>query len=560
MSDDKEVEDSVRPTVSTVPPLRDLDALNVRAMLEDAARDVPDQTFLIDGAEHVSYAEFNRQVDQAAHVWWELGVRPGDRVAFMVENRPEFLQAWLGLAKIGAILVAINTRWQATEVDHFLELTEPRFALVSEPYLAIFRAAAPAAPGLQAVLTLGAGAVETDFARLLRQAPPEAPPVPLTAADLISFISTSGTTGRPKAVMQTHGNYVLTGEGYAQWIELQPGERIYVCLPLFHINSQAYSVMGALAVRATIVLVERFSASRFWSDMATYRVNVFNYIGSMLAVLMKREVTPEERQHAVRLSYGGPALSGPLRREVEERFGITLISGIGMSETTFGLIESPRGERRPGSLGKPRQHPDPCIVNEARVVDDAGREVPAGEVGELIFRNPVMMRGYYRNPAQTAQAIRGGWLYTGDLVRRDEDGYFYFVDRKKDIIRVRGENVASAEVEQVLSEHPAVQDVAVVGIASELTDEEVVAFVVPRAGQRLEGEDLIAWCRERLASFKVPRHVWLAESLPKTETLRVEKHRLRRQAGELLASGATTGDSVTRTVGDSPQSRESAAP
>jgi crotonobetaine/carnitine-CoA ligase len=356
--------------------------------------------------------------------------------------------------------------------------------------------------------------------------------------------------------MQTHRNYVLTGEGYASWVELRPGERIYVCLPLFHINAQAYAVMGAIAARGSIVLVERFCASRFWPDMVRYGVNVFNYIGSMLAVLLKRDPAPEERQHAVRLTYGGPAFPGPLRQEIEERFGLTLISGIGMSENTFGLIEPlHEGRRQPdsppwgrraagwsvGSLGKPRQHPDPRIVNEARVVDDEGREVPAGEVGELIFRNPVLMKGYYRDPEQTAETIRDGWLYTGDLVRRDEDGFFTFVDRKKDIIRVRGENVSSAEVEEALSAHPAVQEVAVVGVPSELTEEIIAAFVVPRPGEqpaaagrnRLAGR-LVVWCRGRLADYKVPRYVWLVESLPKTETLRAEKPRLREMAKERL--------------------------
>jgi crotonobetaine/carnitine-CoA ligase len=459
----------------------------------------------------------------------------------MLENRPEFLQAWLGLAKIGAILVALNTRWQAAEVAHFLALTEPRVALVSERYREVFRSALPAA-GLEAVLTLGPDEHFADFYQLLQRAKPEAPAdrrgvlhTPLAAGDVISFIGTSGTTGRSKAVMQTHGNYVLTGEGYAHWVGLRPGERLYLCLPLFHINAQAYTTMGAIAARAAMVLVERFSASRFWSDMVEYGVNVFNYIGSMLAVLMKREVVPEERRHAVRLAYGAPALSGPHRREVEERFGLTLISGLGMSETTFGLIESLRGERRPGSLGKPRQHPDPRIVNEARVVDENGRDVRPGEVGELILRSPVMMKGYYRDPEQTAQTIRGGWLYTGDLVRMDEDGFFYFVDRKKDIIRVRGENVSSSEVEQVLSEHPAVREAAVVGIPSELTEEDVAAFVVPRPGAKLDADDVIAWCRTRLADFKAPRHVWLVESLPKTETQRIEKYHLRQLARDLLS-------------------------
>ena len=520
--------------------LRDLDTLNVRDFLEEAAQAVPDETFLVHGQESISYRTFDRQVDVAAFAWHELGVRKGDRVAFMLENRPEFLQAWLGLAKLGAILVAFNTRWQAAEVEYLLNLSEPRFALVSERYREVFRSAMPAVASLEEVLTLGRDEHFLDFSQLcgpgLSPRPkPEAPPVELAAGDVISFISTSGTTGRPKAVIQTHGNYVLTGEGYAYWVELRPGERIYLCLPLFHINSQAYTVMGAIAARAAIVLVERFSASRFWSDVTEYGVNVFNYIGSMLAVLLKRDVAPEERQHSVRLTYGGPALPGPLRREIEGRFGLTLISGFGMSETTFGLIESLRGERRPGSLGKPRQHPDPRIVNDARVVDDEGRDVPAGEVGELIFRNPVMMKGYYRDPEQTAKTIRDGWLYTGDLVRKDEDGFFYFVDRKKDIIRVRGENVSSAEVEQVLSEHPAIQEAAVVGIPSELTDEDVAAFVVPLAGTKPDADDVIGWCRTRLADFKTPRHVWLVASLPKTETQRTEKHRLRQLARDLLS-------------------------
>lgn len=181
-------------------------------------------------------------------------------------------------------------------------------------------------------------------------------------------------------------------------------------------------------------------------------------------------------------------------------------------------------------------------------MDDDGREVPPGQVGELIFRSPVMMAGYYRDPDQTARTVRNGWLFTGDLVRRDEDGFFYFVDRKKDIIRVRGENVSSAEVEQVLSEHPEVQEVAVVGVPSELTDEDIAAMVVPHPGANPDPGDLIAWCKARLAEFKAPRYVWLVESLPKTETLRVEKPRLRELARGYLSAAAepTAQKSVRR--------------
>jgi carnitine-CoA ligase len=515
---------------------------NVAELLERATAAVADQPFLISESETLSYAQFKSRVDQAAATWHLLGVRKGDRVAFMVENRPDFLWAWLGLAKIGGILVAVNTRWQTGEIEYLLNLTESRLALITDQFGQAFRPAAKLAPALEQILTLptpgGASPGDTDefprFTHFMNQAGDSAPWVDVNGDDEISFISTSGTTGRPKAVVQTHQNYVLTGEGYAQWVGLTAGERLYLCLPLFHINSQAYTVMGAIAARATIVLVERFSASRFWADMARYDIDVFNFIGSMMAVLIKRDPGPEETQHHVRLTYGGPALSGQVREQAEKRFNVKIISGIGMSENTFGLIESIDGERRPGSLGRVRQHPDPRIVNEARVVDDKGNAVPAGETGELIFRNPVLMKGYYRDPEQTAATVHAGWLHTGDLVRRDEDGFFYYVDRKKDIVRVRGENVAPAEVEQLLSRHPAVLEAAVIGVPSELTEDDVAAFIVAQVGRQPEAEELIAWCAGQIAPFKVPKYVWLVESLPKTETQRVEKQRLRETADKLL--------------------------
>ena len=512
---------------------RDLTQLNVSQFLSEAAAEGGDRPFLISETDSVSYVQFDRMVDVAARAWQDIGVRKGDRVAFMLENRPEFLQAWLGLTRAGGILVALNARWQLGEIAAFLDLTEPRYLLASERFLELVRQTPCSRTGLE-ILSIG-GSGPKDLSMILSTTTAKPAHVPLDSNDEISFISTSGTTGRPKAVMQTHGNYVFTGEGYATWMALRPGERLYLCLPLFHINSQAYTVMGAIAARATIVMRERFSASRFWPDMNEFGIDVFNYIGSMLAVLLKRDSSSEERSHKVRLAYGGPALPGPQRQAAEERFGLKIVSGIGMSENTFGLIESFSGERRDGSLGKVRQHPDPRILNEAKVVDDEGHEVDSGQTGELIFRNPVMMKGYFRDPAQTAETIREGWLHTGDLVSRDEDGFFYFVDRKQDIIRVRGENVASAEVEQVLIGHDGVADAGVVGVPSELTDEDVAALVVALPGQRPTPDELVEWCRSRLAGFKVPRYIWFVDSLPKTETQRTEKQKLRVLAAEFLS-------------------------
>jgi crotonobetaine/carnitine-CoA ligase len=350
---------------------------------------------------------------------------------------------------------------------------------------------------------------------------------PLDALDPISFIFTSGTTGHPKAVQQTHGAYVLTGQAYPWWLGLERGDRLYACLPLLHVNAQAYSTMGTIGMNGTLTLVERFSASRFWADVRSSRANAFNFIGAVIAILLKAEPGPHEREHELKVMYGAPSFAEQERAAIEERFGVRVISGFGMSETTFGLIEDPYGERRSASMGKARLHPDPAFKNEARIVDEQGGELPPGQAGELIIRNPAIMRGYYDDPERTAESLRDGWLWTGDLAVRDEDGFFFYVDRKKDIVRRRGENVSSVEVEVVLTAHPAVAEAAVLGVPSELTDEEVLALVQPLPGEAPDPADLAAWCAERLADFKVPRYVQIVAELPKTSTGKLQKGELR---------------------------------
>jgi len=491
-------------------------SLNVRDFFEDAVGAHAQEPFLITREEELTYEEVDRRVDRAAAAWAALGVGKGDRVAFMLENSPDFVVSWLGLAKLGAILVGLNTRWKALEVAEALTRTRPTLALADGGHLDTVRAAGVVEP-----LSLGDFRGRADGAGGSFERPP------LEATDPISFIFTSGTTGYPKAVMQTHGAYVLTGQAYPWWLGLEPGSRLYACLPLLHVNAQAYSTMGAIGLGGGLVLVERFSASRFWEDVRTHRASAFNFIGAVIAILLKAEPGPHERDHELRVMYGAPAFPEPERAAIEERFGVRVISGFGMSETTFGLIEEPYGERRSGSMGKPRQHPDPAFVNEARVVDDEGRDVLACATGELIIRNPAIMRGYFEDPERTAEAIRDGWLWTGDLAQRDEDGYFTFIDRKKDVIRRRGENVSSLEVEVVLAAHPAVEEAAVVGVPSELTEEEILALVQLLPGAAAEPAELAAWCRERLADFKVPRYVQLVDELPRTATGRLQKGRVR---------------------------------
>lgn len=507
------------------------EGLTFRRFLEDTVAKNPSEPYLIWAPDDSvwTYEQFNAEVDRAAQVWHGLGVRRGDRVSFMLDNRPEFLFAWLGLAKLGAILVAINTGFGPREAGYLVENSQSRLALVGADYLELFQQVQDGSTSVQQVLTLEAAEGHESFLQMTSSATSHAPAVDVQEDDVISLIYTSGTTGHPKGVMQTQRNFVLTGQSYPHWMGMRTGDRIYACLPLFHINSQAYSTMGSIGASGALVLSPKFSASRFWPEVKRHKVNVFNFIGAMTVILSKKEEAPDDADNDVNVAYGVPSLAEDVRDDIERRFGLKVIAGFGMSETTFGLVEPLDERRKAGSMGLPRNHPDPSLPRtQARIVDDDGNDVPDGTTGELLLRNCAMMLGYFNDPERTREALTpDGWLHTGDSAWRDSDGFFYFVDRKKDIVRRRGENVASLEVERVVSEHDAVQEAAVVGVPSELTDEDILVFVVLREGRELDPREIVAWCEERLAKFKIPRYVEFIDELPKTPTSKIEKHRLR---------------------------------
>ena len=346
---------------------------------------------------------------------------------------------------------------------------------------------------------------------------------------------TSGTTGNPKGVQVTHQMYVSAGQGFALWTQATPDDRFFTCLPYFHANAQYYSTMGTLASGATLVVQDRFSASRFWQQVRDARATVVNFIGMMMPVLAKNDPQPDDRDNTVRLFYGSPAFSPEFLSEFEERFGTDIIVGFGMTETCYGTIEAIRGERRPNSSGQPRPHPDSSFDNTVRIVDDAGNAVPNGMPGEITIRNPATMAGYWRNETETNASLRDGWLFTGDLGWLDDDDYLYFVDRKKDVIRRRGANISSQEVEDVIKRHENVLDCAIIAVPSELGEDEVKAYVTPRPGETVRPEDVIYWCADHLAYFKVPRYIEVRDELPRTPSLRVRKDVLRQEREDLIA-------------------------
>jgi carnitine-CoA ligase len=465
-------------------------ALTIPELFEAAVADVPAQEWLLHEDATFTYDEAHARIGRAAAALAQRGVGPGDRVLATAHNRPEYVFAWLAAMYLGALYVAVDPRGTEAELAGLVAQVEPKLVVGDE-----------------------------DVDLFARDAPAPSGPGPARPDDPAVLIPTSGTTGRSKLVTQTHRAYAMAGEGFPWWMELTADDRLMTSLPLFHVNAPTYSVLGSVAARASLVLLPAFSASTFLDSARRYCATEFNAIGAMLEILMRQPERTDDAENPLRLCYTGPSPTEERQLEIEARFGLRIVCGYAMSETPYWMIW-PRGTRPYGTLGSPRQHPTLGEVNEARVVD-----------GELQLRNPAIMQGYWGMPQETSEVLLpDGWLATGDLVNDDGDGTFTFVGRRKEVIRRRGENVAPAEIEEALMAQPGVLEAAVVGVPSELSEEEIKAFVVVR-----EGADLGA-VREgaagRLTRFKVPRYLEAVGELPHTATGRVAKHRLARERNE----------------------------
>jgi carnitine-CoA ligase len=483
-------------------------ALTIPELFDRAVAWQPGKDWLLWEDERFTYAEAAERVAAIAAVLASDGIDRGELVLATTRNEPAYLLTWLAVMRLGAIFVPANPSSSAQELAGLAGQTRPRLVITDAELAGAF-----------------AGADATVDVHVLASAPAaEAPPTAAEPGDPAVLIPTSGTTGRSKLVTQTQRAYAMAGEGFPYWMRLTPDDRLMTSLPLFHINAPAYSILGSVGAGASIVLLPRFSASGFLDSARRYGATEFNAIGAMLEILMSQPERPDDADNPLRLCYTGPSPTRARQLEIEQRFGLEIVCGYGLSESPYALIW-PHGERPYGTLGAVRQHPTLGNVNEARVVDD-GRDVEVGEVGELQLRNPAVMLGYWGMPEETDKVLVDGWLRTGDLVRREPDGMFTFVTRLKEVIRRRGENLAPAEVEAALSEHPGVAEAAVVGVPSKLTEEEVKAFVVPRPGASLAPGDLRDFAAERLTRFKVPRYIELTEDLPHTPTGRVAKHQL----------------------------------
>ena len=491
-----------------------------------ASRD-PRRPFLWFAGKTQSWAEFGAAARKTASLLVARGVRKGDRVAVMARNHEGHVLALFALARIGAIMVPVNPEYGVEESRYVMNHAEVCGVIASSDTLDTARAACRGLATAPWFVLLDAGSHDVPLLEdLIAGAPDCALPDDVAADATCLIVYTSGTTGFPKGAMHNQRSFVLGGEAFVQRVHLQHDDRVMIVLPLFHINAMFYSVAGTLAAGCSMVIVPRFSASTFWDtavETEATEVNVIEAIGTILKNRPRSEFRP---QHRLRRLYGARQNFVDAFRD---EFGVPhMISGFGMTEIPGVLCTPLEGPRKSGSMGPVGRHPDPARPwAQCRVLDDEGREVGPNEVGELAVKTPIAMQGYFRDPEQTKAAFRDGWFLTGDLVRRDEEGWFTFVARKKDIIRRRGENISGAELDRVIGSHPAVHEAAAIAVPSELGEDEILAAVTLKPGGQCTAADIAEWCRQHLAPQKVPRFVVFVDELPHTPTHKVQKAVLR---------------------------------
>ncbi len=493
-------------------------------LLEQRAAAGGDTIYLYWQDEEVSYAAFDRRVNQVASGLRGLGVDPGQKVALLLRNCPEFLYTFFACAKLGAVTVPVNPQLKGDEIHYILDNSES-IALIAGPEFApMIEDLAPSCAQLRAVCYTGADAPagRPMFAGFWEQ--PDTPPAEQIAPDaIVRIIYTSGTTGRPKGVLLSHGNYLHNTWSCVTAGQMSAADRMVCILPLFHVNAQVVSMLSALYAGAALILLEGFSPREFLPALARYRATMFSAVPTIYAILNGLPNASQYALSALRACICGAA---PMPVEVftafEQTYKAFVLEGYGMSEGTCASTLNPLDgrARKVGSIGVPMPG------QEVRIVDDSGHKLPYGQIGEIVIRGPNVMQGYYRDPVATAATLRDGWLHTGDLGVCDADGYLSIVGRKKEMIIRGGENIYPKEVEEVLYRHSAIQEAAVVGLPDPDWGEEVVACLVLRAGQVLGATDVIAYCHQHLADYKCPRVVRFLSELPKTATGKIQKGKL----------------------------------
>lgn len=519
------------------------------SMFRATARRIPDLDAIryFDG--RLTFAELDRLSDAFALALLDAGIARGDRVALYLQNVPQYVLGLLGIWKVGAVAVSINPMYRERELAHLLNDSGARALLCLEQLFRDVAGEVVPATRVETVFSTSELEFQTlDDPRLLTASASDAPAgtiplatalerfegrtppdVELAAEEVAILTYTSGTTGPPKGAMNTHGNVVFGSDVYRVWCDLGDGDRILGIAPLFHITGLVAHVGASFSSGAPLVLMYRFDPAVVLE--AARREGTTFTVGAITAFIALMNAPGAERADLATMTKiwsGGAPIAAATLADFDAKFGQPIHNVYGMTETTSPAIAVPRGAHAPADQTSGASSVGVPVVNTvARIVDDEGAELPPGQIGELVMSGPQIVPGYWEQPEETRQAITDGGLHSGDVAYMDDDGWFYIVDRKKDQINAGGYKIWPREVEDVIFEHPAVREAAVVGVPDGYRGETVKAVVSLRPGAALEEDELIAFCKERLAAYKYPRQVEFIDDLPKTASGKILRRELR---------------------------------
>ena len=486
---------------------------NIPDLLQQRAAAAPEKTFLISETDkrQFTYREFESAVARASGMLAAKGIGKGDVVSLLLPNSVEYVIAYFACWQVGALAGPLNGHLKQQEIEYVVSNSEAKLMLVNTEFLG-------------KVEEIKVPRVVFDDERKASHGFAEKKADNINEGDEAIIIYTSGTTGKPKGCLLTHRNVIANARQITEWLGFDEKDRLLTIMPLFHMNAVSVTTMSALYAGGSTVVSQKFSASRFWNIISDYQITSFGSVATMLSMLLSTYpdgVPAGLKTDQLRFAMCG---SAPVPVKVlhgfEEKFGCLVVEGYGLSESTCrSTFNPPDDRRRPGSCGMP-------IGNEMRVVDEDDQDVPDGQLGEIVLRGDNILKGYFKNEAATTTAFRNGWFHTNDIGYRDADGFYYIVDRKSDMIIRGGENIYPREIDEVLYQHPHIAAAAVIGVADELYGEEVAAVVVLKPDETLSEQEVIEFCKARLADYKCPKTVRFVADIPKGPTGKLLKREL----------------------------------
>ena len=511
-------------------------------VLKEQAKKLGKKPFLQFGYKKpISFYQTNKLANKVANGLLKLGIKKQEKIAVYMPNSDDYVITWFGILKMGAVMVPINTAYVMDFLQYIIDSSDAKILFIAEEYLERMPPIADKIPQLERVIVWTRdGKIKykkhgfnfkkmTSYTKFIENQSTKEPDVDITFMDYARLMYTSGTTGRSKGVMRPSAADYSSARNYAEIMDVGPNDVCFTCLPLFHSNAMVMTVYPALIKGAKTIVEEKYSASNFWKWIVDHKVTKFNIVGTISYFLWNTPPVPEEKMHNVKLVLGSPAPHDMIE-EFMKRFNIKFMEGYGLTEIGQCTWMRPGEPFRVGSCGKEAPN------YEIKVADpETDEEVPRGEIGEIIVRPRipnVMLHYYHKMPEKTVQDFRNFWFHTGDAGRMDKDGYIYFVDRVKDYIRRRGENISSFEVEKIVNSYPEVEESAAIGVKADegkYAENELMVLVIPKEGKKVDPEKLIHFLEPKMPKFMIPRYIRFVKSFPKTGTQRTQKNKLREQ-------------------------------